>query len=601
MNTNEPTHTANNAPTRRRNASVWSHRSVFKAIRMLVAAVVLLCLPTAGIAAKLLIDWARNWWADRKARVASTSIAVDDETKARTSLAAAMQASPTDPSVLRAWAAYLKKYGGSASERVSILKKLTDLAAATTEDHAELAIALVETGAFEQARQIIESLPRAMRESSQTLEAQAALIEASGDRDAADALRRKVWESDLSVPRNRLKLAALNLRSRVPETRAQAIAELWKLAGEDRDTGLEACRILAVHPSLSRPQADELTALVKAHPKAAHHDRLLALSGVLRAQPEKREALLDAEIAGAADYGLNDLLALVVMLDREREFERLLLVVPLEKARKSRELCIMRIKALFESGHFSELEVLLTEEKTLPISTGHASAVLAHVRLQQGRASESMGTLRQALQQAVAQKDVETARRVAGFAEGQGWWDISSKSHEWLAASEPALRLSALQGLYKAAAAQLDTSGMLDATERLVQCGSQHVQVLSNLAYLRLLTGSQIESVPLLLEKLHKHEGAGFAALQTVRPLLKALLCYRYADVEGVRSNISSIRDWSLVPPGKRAVAATLYQYCGETAAAVDLAAQVRVLGLLAEEKGLWNQVQKSAATASAN
>lgn len=601
MNTNEPTHVANNAPTRRRNASVWSHRSVFKAIRMLVAAVVLLCLPTVGIAAKFLIDWGRNWWADRKARVASKSIVTDDETKARTSLAAAMQASPDNPQVLRAWAAYLKRYGGSAVERVSILKRLAEFNEATIADKTELAIAQVDTGAFSDARQIIAALPESFHDSVEVMEARAALTEAAGDREGADAMRRAAWGSDLSTTRNRLKLAELDLKALVPEIRSQAIAELWRLAKDPDTTGLDACQILARHPSLSRPQADELSALVQAHPKASQYDRLLALSGILRTQPEKRDAILDRETSKAAKYGLNDLLDFVVLLDREGEFQRLIDVISWEKALKNRELFIMRIKALMETRQLSELEIFLTERRDLPCSTGYVSAVLAHVRLQQGRITDAMTTLNQAQQQAAAHNDVDTTRRVAGFAERQAWWEISAKAYEWLAANAPALRSGALQGLYKCASAQLDAQRMLEAAERLVGGGSEHIPTVANLAYLRLLTGSKMESVPVLMEKLRADPDVSRPALQATESLLNALLAYRYGDVEGARDHIAGVADWTLVPPGKRAVAAALFHYCGSEAAAIGLASEVRALGLLDEEEKIWETVHKNSAALRAS
>lgn len=566
---------------------------------MLLIALALFCLPVAGIAAKFLVDWGKSWWAGRQAGLVSQSVEADNEAKARVSLAAAVQASPNDPNVLRAWAAYLKKYGGAATERVSILKKIANSASATTADKAELAIACVATGAFHEARQIIGALPEDLQDSVPVLEARAALTEASGSREAADALRRRAWQSDVSDPRNRFKLAVLDLKSLVPETRSQAIATLWNIAREKGESGLDAARILASHPSLSRPQADELLELMQANPKAAPYDRYLALSGVLRTQPENRDPLLEKEIAKAANYGVNDLLNLAILLDREREYERLLHLIPMDRALKNRELCIIRLKALAEARHFSELEPLLLKQRDLPISTGYASAMLAHVRLRQGRVSDAMTELNQALQRAAAQKDVETVRRVAGFAEAQGWWDLTSRAYEWLAANEPSLRLAALQGLYTAAAARLDTRGMLDAAERLVGSGSEHSQVLLNLAYLRLLTGSQMESVPTLLARPGGDEDGAGSAASASGTLLKALLFYRYGDIEGVRKAMSTVADWSVLPPGMRAVAAALNQYCGAETIAGDLAAQVRALGLLEEEKALWIMVRGSAATVS--
>ena len=112
---------------------------------------------------------------------------------------------------------------------------------------------------------------------------------------------------------------------------------------------------------------------------------------------------------------------------------------------------------------------------------------------------------------------------------------------------------------------------------------------LAKLAYLRLLLGTRIETVPSILSKLEdqKPDSSELTADQD-GALIEAFLCFRYGDKNGVLKNITRITDWSRVAPGQRAVAATLLRFSGNDTLAHNLAAALPTLALLTEEQNLW-------------
>jgi len=576
----------------------WTIGGVMKkTFGRLLLAFVVAALPLLGFGAKQLVDSGRLWWSQRQAKQSATPQTAGNENAVQTgasSIIAALRASPNDPKILRIWADYLKRNNGPAGDRASALRQVVASAEATTTDRAELACALIAEGKTSEAKIIIDALPESERATVEMLEARATLMDSTGDGKGGDELRREAWSKDVENPESRLKLAVLGLGEFYEENRRQAFNTLWDMAHEPHETALKAAEILAGHEALTKPQAEELLALVEKHPKAVKRHVFVALSGVLRTHPETRGQLIDAEVKKASSYGPEDLINLGLMLDQARAHRAMLVAIPTQKALLNRELCILRIKALTQTQQFSELEAMLTSRQGLPISKGHISVLGSYLSLQKGEVTNAMNALSLALKHAASESDVETVHRIAVMSEEQGWWDLAASSHQWMAESGKAESGEALQRLFNVATNKRDTALMLASAERIVQVKKGNIPALTNLAYLRLLLGSRIETVAPLIGKLDTQRAdASEISASSSGALVSAFLCYRYGDKDGVRKNMSAITDWTLIPPGQRAVAATLLRFVGHESQAFDLAASLRPLALLTEEQELWKSSLK--------
>ncbi len=552
----------------------------------LVIVFAFMCLPLLAVVVKPAVTEAKLWWARRGATNAALASAGNDPAIAAASIINALRASPEDPKLLRTWAAFLKQHHGPAGERILTLKKVAASREAAPSDKAALACALVADGQFADGKKIIDALPDAERATEGVLEAQAVLRGEAGDHDGAMALHRAALGASSGGNENRFKLALLDLNESFEETRRQGFAALWELAHNTDETALNAADVLAAHGALSRSQSAELITLVERHPAATAKHTFLAKSGFLRTHPETRDAFIAAEVRKAHGYGPEDLVELALMLERAGAHRILLTVIPEPKALLNRELCVLRIKALCECGNFTALEELLSSRQEFPLTKGHMGVLRSFLHLQNGRTQEAMQALSLAQSHAIGDRDVETLQRVVGMAEAQGWWDIAVGCQVWIADNFNSLRASALDALFKAASNKRDAALMLATAERMAATQKDSVLAVSNLAYLRLLLGTHIESVPALLVRLEA--AADEPITSGTRAFIEAFLCFRYGDKDAVRRLLARPTDWSRFPPGQRAVVATLQRFSGNDSLAHDLAARLPTLALLAKEQDLW-------------
>lgn len=565
------------------------NRVVMRTLGKLFLTLIVVLLPLFALVVKMLVQDGRAWWTNRQASKAAENTNKDDARATASAIMAAMRASPDDPRILRTWADFLKQNSGRPADRVAALKQVVASAECTTADKAELALALVADRQFGEAGPIIAALPENERNTVAMREAQATLRDAAGDKEGAKKLRHEAWETDTDNRESLFKLAMMDLGALFEEKRAQAFSSLWSLAQGSDETALKAADVLANQKALSRTQAEKLLAVVKANPKTNKRHLFIALGGVFRTQPENRDAMIAEEIKKAAGYEPEDLIELALMFDRAGASAAVLAVIPDQKAILNRDLCVLRIKALCESRRFGELESLLTSRRALPISKGHMAVLQAYLELQKGEASHAMKTLSAALTRAIGDNDGETAQRAITFAEEQGWWDIATSGYKWAAAQGGAQGLASLQKLFSAAATMRDAGLMLSTAERIARTSNENATALTNLAYLRLLLGTEIETIPTLLGKL-QNPNSSSSGLNTAtnEALIHAFLCYRYGDKDGVRENIAQIADWTRIPPGQRAVGATLLAFSGNDTQAFDLASSLPTLALLNEEQNLW-------------
>lgn len=564
-------------------------RFVRRVLVKLLATACFILLPLFGLAAKHAITVARQWWARRDAMAAATSkVAGDDPRATAATIIEAMRASPDDAKLQRTWAAFLKQNEGPAADRVSALKRVLASGDATDDDRSELALALVADHRFAEARAIIDALPESLARTTEILEARAVLRDETGDHEAANVLRRAAWSADPGNRRNQMKLTMMDLGAVFEEKRSQALMMLWDLAQGTDDTALDASDVLAGRRELTRPQADQLLRHVRENAAADKRHVFLALGAVIRTHPEESASLIDAEVKASVNYGPEDRVSLAAMLDRAGAYEAVLAVVPQSKALLDHDLCVLRIKALSKLKHFGEISAMLDSRQRIPLSKGHVSVLQSFLQLQMGAAGNAIKALAMALDHAIADHDEETIQRVVVMAGEQGWWDLAAKSSEWLAASGTTDKSGWLEKLFQAAKNKHDAPLMLATAERIAEARSANASALTSLAYLRLLLGSRMETVPELLGKLQTaiHEGA--RAVAESASLVEALLCFRFGDQAGVKRNLAQVIDWTRLPPGQRAIGASLLKLSGNDDLAFDVASALPALAILDEEKDFW-------------
>lgn len=533
---------------------------------------------------------ARQWWSQKRAEKAAANDGIETDVQKRAqAIISSLRQTPDDPKLLRIWASFLKQNKGAPSDRVAALRQVVKSHEATDEDRKEIALAFIDASQFDEASPIIKTLPASLLASADMREAQAALLDANGDHQAATTLRREAWQTSADNDRSRLNLALLDLNAVFAEKRASAFETLWTLTNASDEISLQAVRALAKQPSLTPLQAEALSKRVKSLHSVSKPDLFLVLSAVLRTHPQQKATIIAEEVEKARSYSPSDLAAFLTFLAEMQEWKSMLSLLPAEKALLDRDLCVMRIKALSELKRFGELEFMLTSRQKLPLSQGHLAVFRAFLYQKKGETAEALRQLATALAHATADEDLDTVRRIAGFAREENFTDTAAEAFAWIADHDKVFRLSALNDLFKIALAKGDAPLMLSSVERMAEMRRQNMPLLLNVAYLRLLLGSRIETVPEILAKLDTTNGesAGRSSDASVA-LVQAFLSYRFGDKDGVRDALVRIQDSSLLPPGQRAIAAALFQVSGNPDSAFALASKLPALALLPEEKNLW-------------
>ncbi len=532
-------------------------------------------------------DW--NIWRDRVGDSIVINVQQGDPHTARTALIQAMKDSPNDPAVLRAWALFNKSFGGPATDRITALKKLSDLGQATPEELVDLAAAHLDNQEFDQGGRVFESIPEAGRQSVAAVEVRARLARAAGNSKESLEISRAAYEQDQENPQSQLKLALLRLTEPFPENQAEGVATLHKLAGEPTVVGMQAIEALASHASLTAAEANQLMEQANSNPSVTPRQRYLVLSAVTRTQPEKKASLLLGEVAKANNYGPEALAELARWLAREGEQQTLLTIIPQEKALRDPGLFKVYADSLIQIKQWDTLQTLLSGRSLLPVSKSYASLLKGYLAASQSDLATATTHMQAACRQAVSEQNAEIVFKSAAWSADQAVWDTAIEGFTWLASADPKYTRLSLELLYQAALGKRDSLLMAHTAARMADEQAASPQSIQRLIYLRLMLGEEMETTPTLHQRYAHLPGTNEQA--TMDLFLAALASYRLGDAKGSADKLLQIENLGLLPPGQRAVAAALFRQAGQQEKAIRLAQSIHAALLIPEE---WYLVAKA-------
>lgn len=222
----------------------------------------------------------------------------------------------------------------------------------------------------------------------------------------------------LHDPGNRqyqLFLASLRYDSAETDKQAEARRDVWAIAREDDALGLEALGFLARRPDMSPEQRGELVSRLEKHPLAEIAHRLLVFELRMLLAPQQRSEILTEAVSQyqtARDPAV--LKSVAVWLNQREEFERTLLVLPLETALQRRELFLPHADALAALGRWEGLERILNHGR-VPLETVQLEAFRARCATKVGNAPAAAAHWRRALLS--AERKPEQLQWLARYAE----------------------------------------------------------------------------------------------------------------------------------------------------------------------------------------
>jgi tetratricopeptide (TPR) repeat protein len=521
------------------------------------------------------------------AREARAALGAQDWRRAVEQTIAARRWAPEDVEVIRVVIEFLKVSGSDPGALVQQLRKLADKQPLTEEEQVLLGRTLAATGKTDEARAVYDRMPLSTSTKKPALELLSSILSQEGHDDEAKTLARRATQKEPETPEARLKVALEDKKSGFTEIRRRAHDELLAISQLETEIAMEAVTHLIIDPLLTATEAHQLLTLVDAHAHKKLPVRLGVVSALIRLQPGQRETLLDEEIKRfkSGDDGALEHLARWLAL--EKQHSRLLKLVPLTLAEKSRELYPIMAQALAEEGRWQELKEML--------GTGRPPVSPARVAIWQAEASshlepdlkEAAHLLMGSIQASEKEGNLPNLFAVASVAEKIHLPEIALAACQAAASKGGAAALPMLQKTHTLALEQKNSVVLLQTARQLHELRPASSAYADRLAYLRLILGEEIETVDLSRLKESNDMQAMFTVtLERVPPsLLRALAAYRMGDRAGIQQHLAGVGDTSSLPPGQRAVVAGLLSLIGKAERAYQIAEKIPAVVLLDEER----------------
>lgn len=489
---------------------------------------------------------------------------------------------PAHAEVLRMTATFLDETNSDPHLLLQTLRQLEQAGHAEEGDALMHIRALIAAQRHEEARKEFETLKPVQRGLPDALLIEARLLRDEGNEKAAHerALRAHAMRPDDADAA--LALAISQSWNTPYEVQSAAIKRLWNMAEGHTPAALGAIQHLASQPYVTLPQAERLLLLAEAHALCRPATRLATVSAILRKAPERRAAMLDAEVARYRGSKIGDLTQAAFWLAAETEHGRLLEICPLRLALESQDLFPIVALSLAQQQKWQELRRLLTEER-VPAAKVRINVWLAWA---DGFLQPDLKNARLQLESAITQARKTTNREVimsaAHVAEIHGMWDLALECYAFCAVSGTGTELPLLEKAFVIARQQADAHGMLVIAHRLHEVRPTSAVFAERVSYLGLLLGLEMEAILPLLKP-----GAQ-AGSPSMRALLAALAAHRFQDVAAVRAALVGVTEPAIFQPGERAVYAGLLALTGQTAAGFQIAEKIPEPLLLEAEKRFW-------------
>lgn len=482
-----------------------------------------------------------------------------------------------EPQVLRGYADLLI---ATRSDNLSLLQILRNLEAVheiTAQDRVYIGQILISLGHVAEARVAYEKLSDAQKLEQKSLELLASIYQAEGRIEDAEKTMRQALAMAPTDPASKLRLAILNHQNTFVEIQDQSRREIWELAESPDDIGLQALEFLSTRARLDGQEADRVMQLIEKHPNNTPGMRYSALSARIRARPQDRDKVIEAEVLRVKGQGVEILRPALTWLLQEQQPERVLELLSGDIHLKSGPLLHSYLLALGALNRWSDIEMIL--KKKLPVSE-------TFVHLWKARTAEKLDTgirtVRHHLEAAFAQtlggQDESSARMTAEAAEEMGQWDLASRFYNDIASLHPLSRGLMLEKVQTMATRGRSTEAALLAADRLTELHPDNQVYKQRTLYLRLIAGHEIETASVAVSQLSNTEKNSPVIL------LQALAAYRLGDITQVRTFLENLDVKTDFSPGQNAVHAGLRSICGETAQAYRLAEPIPSIMLLPEE-----------------
>jgi hypothetical protein len=531
----------------------------------------------------------KGWWGRRYIPEVQRFIKVEDWANAARALNDANRWAPQDPDVLRVAVDFVEKTGAEPRTMIRFLSQLDEKGLLTPEELSKYGRAYVNLPDIKKAHDTYDRFKSDELTKRPALELLSAIQKAEGLAARSFLTQRQALLADPENPDAILDLALLDARSGDPSLSGPARERLWPIARSGGEQAIPAIEFLAQHRLLTAQDANDLMVLVesiKDNPKA-EACRFEVISANIRLHPHERERIVNDELRSWNGRPAAHLPPLLDWLAKEKEFERLLLLVSDKTAASYSAILPHYVTALRGLGRWGQVKVFLSGRLDPSFPAVQARIWLAEA---ESHLSDDPTTPRHLLNTVFDEtgrgESMGAALKSAEMAEFLGYWDLSRRFYEGVATKHAGAAQSMYLKVYEMAQKEANGAAMLRSSEQLLRLKPTDVVYLDRASYLRLILGTDIEiavkdlnatkDVPAHHITPDRHVALAF---------LRALAAYREARYDDIAPELARVKSYDTFPAGARAVYAGLLAITGNQSGAYQIAEKVPVTLLLPEER----------------
>lgn len=536
----------------------------------------------------------KSWWGRRHIPEVVRYVEAEDWMNAARHLNDATRWAPEDPEVIRTAIMFVEKTGEEPRSMIRFLGKLDEQGILTPEELSKLGKAHVGLPDLKLAHDTYDRFKGDQAAKRPALELLSVIQKAEGLAARSFLTQRQALMADSENPQSVLDLALLDARSGDPSLSGPARERLWPIARGGTEQAIPAIEFLAQHRQLTAQEAEDLLELVQGlkeekddKASKAENARFEVLSAIIRLHPHERDEIVNQEIRRWDRKPAANLPPLMAWLVKEQQFERVLRMISDKTASSYTALLPHYVGALRGLNQWGPLKALLT---------GRVDAAFpsAQLRIWQAEAeshlTDDSTTPRHLLTTVFDQtgrgEHAEAAMRAAEMAEHLGYWDLSRRFYEGVAARHIGASMSMYLKVYEMAQKETNGDAMLRSSQQLMKLKPTDVVYLDRANYLRLVLGTDIEIAVKTINEAASVPAHHITPDRLVAlAFLRALAAYRQGHVDQIAPALAQVKNVDTFPPGARAVFAGLLAISGNTSSAYQVAEKVPSTLLLPEER----------------
>ncbi|MDQ6765127.1 MAG: hypothetical protein M3Z22_03375 [Verrucomicrobiota bacterium] len=568
--------TPNDSPVVRSRGPRWE-RKLARRQRLLIWAAALVIFVGGIAVAKPLYHQLKARRANHFAAEASALVQQGKLNDAASKYRAALQLDPLGYRPLAGAARLAQK--GERPEALDLWQEVMRSPECTVEDRQEYTAFLLQRGSMTLAEKMLQGLLK-NNPDARTLTLASQYESRLGNEAKALELARLAVARAPDDDAMRSKLAELLAKSTDEAQRAEARQILWLLAGRGGKFQSAALQALARAPDLSPEEEQRVLVALNELPDRTVVSDLLASELKLKMQPDAATQIYDEATKRWAGGETGTVAELARWLNLHQQAERVLSLLPPERAIASEPLLLSRLDALAALGRWREIDTLL-QRPDLGLDPAVAESFRARNAMGEGSIFDANLHWDRAI--GLAAGDPYKLRFVANFAEQSHATGAGLKAYDQLARF-PEHAAFAQRGRQRLIEQTGDATAARTVAERLSTVAPDDVNAQAELVHLNLLLGADVEAN---LEKA-KALAAKYPTRLSFR-VTAALGYLRAHDAAGALAQFQAPEpiEWSRTPPSWRAVYAAALAANDQETAAREMLAKVPLDRLNKEEREL--------------